>query len=124
MPYNLSDAVVFEVINKGLSCLGESPKNALWFCLENDFKFNRHKVPENLEVFQEVLQQFFGLGYSFLDALFRRYLSEFTGEDCSNYSSFAQCVASLRSKEKPEFLKTEISGEACVTLDEKSTFEM
>lgn len=117
MPCNLSDAVVCEVIDKGLSALGESPKNALWFCLEKDFDFDRQKVPENLEAFERVLQQFFGLGFSFLDALFRRYLSEYVGEDLSKYSTFAESVATLRKNEKEESEGVALIGESLVTSD-------
>ena len=98
MSTNFSDQMVNDIIEKGLNSLGESPKNALWFCLEKDFGFNRQKVPETLEAFQQTLQKFFGLGYSFLDALFRNYLSEATGEDLGNYSSFADCINFLRKK--------------------------
>jgi hypothetical protein len=114
----LSDEIVFNVIDKGLSSLGESPKKALWYCLEKDFHFDRRKVPENLEAFQQVLRQFFGVGYGFLDVLFRKYLSEYSGEDCSGYSSFAECVASLR---KAGLVKAGVSNEGLTPSSEQSS---
>jgi hypothetical protein len=64
--------------------------------LEKDFKFDRNKVPENLEAFAEVLEKFFGLGHKFLDALFMKHLQEFVGEDLQRYGSFAGAVRGLR----------------------------
>jgi hypothetical protein len=94
----ISDETVLEVIDKGLSALGESPKQALWHCLENDFKLDREKVPAHLEVFEQYLQNFFGLGYRFLNSLFKNYLGEATGENFAGCQSFSDCVNWLRSK--------------------------
>lgn len=111
MTSGITDEIILAVIDKGLASLGESPKQALWFCLEKDFNFDRNKVPENLEAFQQVLQRFFGLGYNFLETLFIRYLSEATGEDLSSQSSFVECVTRLCMKASEKSIKN-------VTIDE------
>lgn len=98
MTNGITDEIVLAVIDKGLASLGESPKQAIWFCLEKDFNFNRNKVPEDLEAFKNVLQKFFGLGYNFLENIFIKNLSEATGEDLSSQSSFVECVSRLRLK--------------------------
>jgi hypothetical protein len=92
------DDIVIKAIDKGLSALGESPKQAVWYCLEKDFKLDRTKVPENLKAFEETLKKFFGLGYGFLDALFRVNLQQATGENFEGYKTFADCVQALRVK--------------------------
>jgi hypothetical protein len=94
----INDGVLLEVIDKGLSAIGTNAKQALWHCLEKDFEFDQNKVPENLEAFGDTLKDFFGLGYCFLDALFRQYLGEATGEDLQGYKTFGDCVRSLRKK--------------------------
>lgn len=111
MSHPLTDEIILDAIDQGLSALGENPKKALWYCLEKDFKIDRHKVPENLEAFEETLKGFFGLGYSFLEALFRQHLQNATGEDLKCYKSFADCIRGLRKKTEnakgnitPEFL--------------------
>ena len=96
----LTDKMILDTIDKGLNLLGENPKQALWFCLEKDFKFDRNKVPENLEAFEETLKGFFGLGYTFLEALFRQQLQKATGEDLQVYKTFSDCVQGLRKKNK------------------------
>ena len=95
----ISDKLVLQVIERGFDSLGESPKQAVWFCLEEKFGFNRKKVAENIEAFEEALQKIFGLGYNFLDTLFRQYLQEATGEKFHNCASFAECVSLLQSRE-------------------------
>jgi hypothetical protein len=96
MSNQLNDELIMATIEKSLSAIGERPKQVLWFCLEQDLKIDRKKVPENLETFQQELQRFFGLGYNFLTALFLRNLGDAIGEDLSGYSNFADCVKSLR----------------------------
>ena len=98
MSRNVTDEMVLDVIDKGLSALGESPKQAIWYYLEKDFKINSHQLPENLDAFEGALQKVFGLGYSFLESLFRQQLHETTGKDLQGYKSFADCVRSLRMK--------------------------
>jgi hypothetical protein len=94
----INDEMVLDIIDKGLSALGESPKQAIWYYLEKDFKINRHQLLENLDAVERAFQMFFGLGYSFLESLFRQQLYETTGKDLQGYTSFADCVRSLRVK--------------------------
>jgi len=102
MPNRISDELILAAIDKGLSSIGERPKQALWFCLEKDLNINRQKVPNNLENFQQTLQRLFGLGYDFLETLFIRYLGEAVGEDFSGRTNFAKCVNSIRTHSEPE----------------------
>jgi hypothetical protein len=113
----IKDEIILDTIDKGLNLLGENPKCALWFCLEKDFKFDRHKVPENLEAFEEALKSFFGLGYNFLESFFRQHLQKATGEDLKDYKTFADCVRGLRKKAekvKEQTIDPELRLEPCV----------
>ena len=92
----ISNELVLEVIDKGLSSIGERPKQALWFCLENDLNIERQKIPENLEAFEQALQRFFGLGFNFLAELFVRYLSDALGEDFGANKNLSECVNLIR----------------------------
>jgi len=94
----MTDSLVLEVIDWGLDVLGVSGKKAVWFYLEQDPNFNREKIPENLEDFEKALRGLFGLGYDFLEVLFRKYLQEITGENLEGYKSFLECVSYLRVK--------------------------
>jgi hypothetical protein len=113
MSQPVTNEIILDAIDKGLSSLGDCPKQAIWYRLEKDFKLDRNKVPENLDAFEETLESFFGLGYRFLESLFRQYLKEATGEDLQCYRTFADCISGLRKKTEsievhdivPEFLK-------------------
>ncbi len=53
----------------------------------------------NLQGLQAALKKFFGeAGYTFLNSLFCRYLSELTGETLSANTDFIQHVESLQIK--------------------------
>src|SRR5665647_460858 len=113
----ITDEIILDVIDKGFNLLGENPKQALWFCLEKDFRFDRQKVPENLEAFEETLKGFFGLGYNFLEAHFRQQLHKATGEDLQGYKTFADCIRGLRKKAenaKEQPVGPELRLEPCV----------
>jgi len=111
MTNNLTDAIIIEVINKGISSLGEAPRETIWFHLEKSFGYDRHKAPENVENFQQILQDIFGTGYGSLDTIFRRYLSEATGKNLTSYTTFAESIRSLREREYQESVSIETATE-------------
>ena len=125
MPGTISDKIVREVIEKGLDSLGQTPKQAVWFCLEKESGFDREKLPENLRTFEEALQKLFGFGYSFLKTLFMQFLQDAVGEDLHGYSSFTECVKYLyeQAEEKAKISAAgttfEIDVPQPVTIQEK-----
>jgi hypothetical protein len=120
----VSDEMVLQIIEKGISSLGENPEQATWLCLEKDFNLNRQKVPENLGEFQQALQKLFGQGSNLLDALFRDSLGEATGEDVSNYSSFTECVAVLRKKQRAGSTATHLANDSVVTISKTDSMRL
>lgn len=86
--------IVLKVIDKGLDSLGDSPKQAIWNFLENDNNLDKNGLPGNIKEFQIALQNIFGLGYNFLDALFCHYLEQATGKQFPKNQNFAECVES------------------------------
>ena len=95
-----SNRIILDVIENGLDALGNSPKQAIWTFLENDYGIDKTKLPKNIKEFQEGLQKIFGLGYNFLDALFCHYLEEATGQKFSKLQNFVECVESLYGDNK------------------------
>lgn len=100
----LTDKIILEVIDKGLNVLGESPKQAIWYYLENSLKIKRDNVPEHVEEFEKALQNFFGIGYGFLKNILIENLQEVTGEDLHFFATFADCIQSLRQKKYNKIL--------------------
>jgi len=99
MTIPISDEIILGAIEKGLSALGENPKQATWSFLEKVYEINKQDIAKNLDEFQRAMQQLFGPGSKFLDDLFREYLAETTHEDLTNYTSFVKCVSELRNKQ-------------------------
>jgi hypothetical protein len=58
-----------DAVEEGLSYLGDSPKEALFFHLENSFNLSRERIPENLEEFAKALEKIFGFGAQILELL-------------------------------------------------------
>ena len=94
----LSDAfhngLLLEVIERGLDSLGESPKKAVWIVLEEQFNIDRNEIPLNINEITNALQNIFGLGYNFLDTLFKQNLEDATGKVFKN-KNFSESVGSL-----------------------------
>lgn len=94
----LTNEVIEQKIDLGLSTLGENGKHALWFYLESQ-SFNSKNAPENLEGFVQALKNFFGIGYTFLDEIFRQKLNQTMQIDINEYSSFIECINHLKNHE-------------------------
>jgi len=58
-----------EAVEEGLSTLGDTPKQAILFHLENTFKIKREEIPKKLTEFQKALEKIFGSGASYLEKL-------------------------------------------------------
>ena len=65
-----------EAIDESLSSLGESPKQAILFHLENTFKIKKQEISNNIDGFDDALKKTFGLGANFLETLIINKLCE------------------------------------------------
>ena len=76
MPKKSFESLLLKAIDEGLSTLGDSPKQAVYFYLENKFKIKRHEIPCKIEDFVDALEKIFGLGAKFLEILIIKQLYE------------------------------------------------
>ena len=60
------EEILLEAIDEGLSLLGESPKQALYFHLEETFNMNRQDIPYKIEEFTNAVEKIFGAGAKIL----------------------------------------------------------
>lgn len=60
---------ILDAIEEGLATLGESPKQAILFHLENTFKLRREEIPKNLTEFRKALEKIFGPGAPYVEKL-------------------------------------------------------
>lgn len=73
------DKLLVSAIDEALNSLGESVKHSIYFHIENQFKVQRKKIPENLAEFQGGLEKIFGVGAQFIEIQIMRNLHKKIG---------------------------------------------
>jgi len=76
LPKKSFESLLLKAIDEGLSTLGDSPKQAVYFYLEKKFKIKKHEIPYKIEDFVDALEKIFGLGAKFLEILIIKQLYE------------------------------------------------
>jgi hypothetical protein len=76
MPNDEFEKFLVEAIDESLSSLGESPKQAILFHLENTFKIKKQDISNNIDGFDDALKKTFGPGANFLETLILKKLGE------------------------------------------------
>jgi len=79
LPEKDFDELLLEAVDEGLSTIGESSKQAIYFYLEIVFKIKRHEIPHRIEDFAAAIGKIFGLGASCLEILIMKSLYEKVG---------------------------------------------
>jgi len=74
------EKLLLEAVDEGLSSLGDSPKQAIYFYLEKTFKINKQEIPYKIEEFAEALEKIFELGAKFLEILIIKCLYNRVGQ--------------------------------------------
>ena len=69
MSQELLKKTILEAIEEGISSLGESPKQAIFFTLKTTFNIDKNEIPSNLLEFEQALKKIFGPGASYLEKL-------------------------------------------------------
>jgi len=90
--------ILLEAVDEGLSSLGDSPKQAIFFHLENTFKIKKEKIPANLREFEKALERIFGPGAPYLEKLIVKRLYEKLGLEFEEIESwnFLEYVNNLK----------------------------
>lgn len=70
------EELLLEAIDNGLSSLGESSKQAIYFHLEKRFHIKKQEIPLRVEDFTDAIEKIFGLGADFLEILIMKRLHE------------------------------------------------
>jgi len=73
------DKLLLEAIDEGLSTIGDSSKQAIYFYLEKSFKVKKNEIPYRIDDFTRAIEKIFGLGAGFLEILIMRNLYEKVG---------------------------------------------
>lgn len=73
------EELLLEAVDEGLSSLGDSAKQVIYFYLEKTFKINRRDIPYKIEEFADAIEKFFGPGAKPLEILAMRHLHKKIG---------------------------------------------
>ena len=72
--------LLLEAVDEGLSSLGESSKQAIYFHLEKCFNVKKQDIAHKIEAFADGIEKIFGLGANFLEILIMKQLHEKVGQ--------------------------------------------
>ena len=78
--------VLLEAVDEGLSLLGKSSKQALYFYLEKTFKMNKRDIPYRIEEFTDAVEKIFGRGARILEIQIMKCLFKKVGYTFKHYS--------------------------------------
>ena len=59
--------ILLAAIEEGLSSLGDSPKDAIFYHLESSFQLKKENIPSNLTEFTQALERIFGPGAPYIE---------------------------------------------------------
>jgi len=97
LPNRDFDKLLLEAVDEGLSSLGESPKQAIYFYLKKRFDVKKQAIPHKIEAFADGIEKIFGLGANFLENLILKRLYEKIGLSfrwqVPKDLTFIECVA-------------------------------
>ena len=79
------EEVLLTAIDEGLSLLGASSKQAVYFHLEKTFKMNRQDIPYRIEEFTDAIEKIFGNGAKILEIQIMKCLFKKVGYKLKHY---------------------------------------
>jgi hypothetical protein len=98
--------LLLEAVDEGLSSLGDSSKEVIYFHLAKSFNINKLDIPYKIEEFADAIEKIFGLGANFLEILIMKSLYEKAGQPFEyNQEQEALVFAEYVAAVKQGFLK-------------------
>lgn len=73
------EKLLLEAVDEGLSSLGDSSKQAIYFHLEKAFKISKKDIPDKIDEFANAIENIFGFGAKFLEIHIMKSLYEKAG---------------------------------------------
>jgi hypothetical protein len=73
------EKLMLDAVDEGLSSLGESSKQAIYFHLERSFDLRREEIPDRIGAFSQAMENIFGAGAGCLEVLIMQRLYEKVG---------------------------------------------
>jgi hypothetical protein len=100
LPQNNFKEILLAAVEESLSSLGDSPKQAILFHLQDTFKIEVEHIPENITEFAKALEKIFGPGAVYLEKLILKSLYEKLGLEFENSGNldFLECVDHVKKR--------------------------
>ncbi len=76
MPKQDIEQFLMEAVDEALSSLGNSPKQAIFYYLDENFNVKKEEIASKTQPFVNALEKIFGPGSTFLEALIIKRLEE------------------------------------------------
>lgn len=92
--------LLLSAVEEGLSSLGDSPRQAIFFHLETSFNVKKEHIPSNLTEFTKALEGIFGFGAPYLEKLIIKHLYEKLGLEFADEEkwNFLECVDKVKKQ--------------------------
>jgi hypothetical protein len=79
------EEILMEAIDEGLSLLGESSKQALYFHLKKAFKMDKQDIPYRIDEFTDAIEKIFGGGVKIIEIQIMKCLFKKVGYNFKHY---------------------------------------
>lgn len=73
------EKLLLEAVDEGLSSLGDSSKEAIYFHLDKRFNIKKEQIPGKIEAFTTAIENIFGIGANFLEIVIMKRLHRKVG---------------------------------------------
>ena len=73
------EKLLLQAVDEGLSSLGESSRQAIYFHLKKNFNIKKKEIPNKIGNFADAIEKIFGSGADFLEILIMKSLHEKVG---------------------------------------------
>jgi len=104
------EKLLIEAVDEALTSIGESPKQSIYFHLEDRFKIAKKDIPKRLGDFADGLEKIFGLGAHFIEILIMKKLYEKVGQPLKwNQSKDLMFVDYVKAARQSYLKKTQAS---------------
>jgi len=105
------EKLLLEAVDEGLSSLGETSKEAIYFHLKKSFNIKKKEIPYKIEAFAKGIEKIFGLGANFLEILIMKQLYEKVGgvfewQEPAYFSFSAYVAAAKQNFQEKKRVKT------------------
>lgn len=107
MPKRDFEKILREAVDEGLSSLGHSSKQAIYFHLKTGFNLKKQEIPYKIEDFAYGIEKIFGLGANFLEILIMKRIHEKVGLTVQLYQSGDFAFLEYVAAAKQSFLEKE-----------------